>query len=452
VRWLRVIAVLPSAIAVLLPTPALARSSWTGPCLDGQKSPRCHFWKAEIAKRAGGKPVAGVADGDTIRVKIAGQGGAPKSIRIVGINAMELSRYSNIPGRRRGACHGLEATSLIEKYINRAHRVVRLGAQDPGSRSGHRLYRSVAVRLGGRWRDLGRIQLERGLALWLPNGREYAHNAQYRTLAEQAAAAQRGLYDPTSCGAGPSPEARIQMSVNWDAEGNDESNLNDEWVRLRNLGPADVPIGGWWVRDSFLRFGSGHAPGFRFPGSATIPAGGSIQLRAGCGKNTTRDFYWCQRAAVFENVTYGPRDMGDGGYLFDPQGDLRVSMIYPCAVQCQDPLHGAVKLSAHPSSPEYFQLYNAGAAPVDLDGYLLKVSLASNPSVFTHNYYFGGNSAIGAGETLRLWLQGAASKSDRLDKYWGLPAYSLPDRRGRATLRTFTDVVNACDAWGGLSC
>jgi endonuclease YncB( thermonuclease family) len=453
------------AISAFLCAPASARNRWTGPCVERQTQPTCHFWKARIAKHRGGQPIAGIADGDTIRVKIFGRrSSAPKSVRFVGINAMELSRYSNIPGRRRGACHALEATSLVERYINEAHRIVRLGAQHPSSRTGKRLYRSVAVRRGGRWVDLGRVELERGLALWLANGAEYAHNADYHELAEEAASARRGLYDPASCGAGPSQEADLGLSVNWDADGNDTANLNDEWVRLRNRGRSDVPVGGWWLRDSFLRYNRNHVPGFQFPAATTIPAGGAIRLHMGCGKSSATELYWCQRASVFENATYGPRDMGDGAYLFDPQGDLRFSSIYPCLSMhlsihlspCGDPLRGAAKLGVHPSGAEYFQISNTGATPIDLDGYLLKVSLSTNPGLsmhlFTHSYDFGGNSTVGPGETLRLSVEGSPSASSRLNRYWGLSGNILPDRQGRASLRTFTDVVSACDAWGSISC
>jgi len=377
-------------------------------------------------------------------------------VRFVGINAMELSRYSNIPSRRRGACHALEATALVERYINRAHRIVRLGAQHPSSRTGKRLYRSVAVRRGGGWVDLGRVEMERGLALWLPNGAEFAHNAEYHELAEDAAAERRGLYDPVSCGAGPSPEADLELSVNWDADGNDESNLNGEWVRIRNRGGAPVPLGGWWLRDSFLRLSRHHLPGFEFPSSTVVPAGGAIRLHSGCGKATATELYWCQPASVFEKATYSPRDMGDGAYLFDPQGDLRVSSMYPCLstglFPCADPLGGNAKLAVHPAGSEYFQIYNGGPAPIDLDGYVLKVSLSSNPSLFTRSYDFGPNSAVGPGETLRLSVEGSPAAGGRLNRYWGLEQNILPDRRGRATLRTFTDIVSACDAWGGLSC
>jgi len=148
--------------------------------------------------------------------------------------------------------------------------------------------------------------------------------------------------------------------------------------------------------------------------------------------------------------------MGDGAYLFDPQGGLRFSSIYPCIsthlFRCVDAFRGAVKLGVHPSGAEYFQISNAGRAPIDLDGYLLKVSLSANPRLFTHSYDFGGNSTVAPGETLRLWVEGSPSASSRLNRYWGLARNILPDRRGRASLRTFTDVVSACDAWGGISC
>jgi endonuclease YncB( thermonuclease family) len=437
--------------------PALARNRWTGPCVEGQKAPVCHFWKAKIAKHRGRKPIAGIADGDTIRVKIFGdRSRAPKSVRLVGINAMELSRYSNIPSRRRGACHALEATSLVERYIDQAHRIVRLGAQHASSRTARRLYRSVAVRRGGHWVDLGRVVMEHGLALWLANGAEYAHNAEYHELAEDAAAERRGLYDPASCGAGPSQDADLQVSVNWDADGNDTSNLNDEWVRLRNRGRSAVPLGGWWLRDSFLRYNRNHVPGFQFPAAAAIPAAGAIKLHMGCGKPTATELYWCQRASVFENATYSPRDMGDGAYLFDPQGDLRFSSIYPCIsthlFPCSDPFRGTARLGVHPSGAEYFQISNAGGAPIDLDGYLLKVSLSTNPGTFTRSYDFAGNSTVAPGETLRVWVEGSPSASSRLNRYWGLSENILPDRRGRVSLRTFTDVISACDAWGNISC
>ena len=166
---------------------------------------------------------------------------------------------------------GLEAAALVDRAIKASHGIVRLSAQDPGSRSGKRLRRSVEVRVGGRWQDLSRMELEQGLALWLPNGVEWAHNRDYDALAEEAAAAHRDLYDPGACAGAPSPDAQLAVDVNWDADGDDEHDLNGEWVDIRNLGPADVSLAGWWLRDSWLRFSSPHVPGFLFPSYAVVP-------------------------------------------------------------------------------------------------------------------------------------------------------------------------------------
>ena len=39
-------------------------------------------------------------------------------------------------------------------------------------------------------------------------------------------------------------------------------------------------------------------------------------------------FFWGQRLPVFENVTGDGRGVGDGGYLFDPDGDVRAFEMY----------------------------------------------------------------------------------------------------------------------------
>src|SRR5215212_3179705 len=211
---LRLLAII--ALSLLLPAAASARS---GPCVPGQSQPRCNFTTARVTF---------IADGDTIRVRMPGSR-AVKRIRFTGINAMELHRYSKYASRRRGECHGVEATAVVERYIRRSHWKVRLADQRDDSRSGERLRRSVWVRSGGRWRDLAKIELERGLVLWLPNGVEWAHNAEYHELAERAAAARRALYDPRSCGAGPDDDLPLRIWANWDADSNDEQNLNGEW-------------------------------------------------------------------------------------------------------------------------------------------------------------------------------------------------------------------------------
>ena len=48
------------------------------------------------------------------------------------------------------------------------------------------LHPSVAVRIRGKWQDVGRILIAEGHALWFPNGVEWAWNATYSTLSQRA--------------------------------------------------------------------------------------------------------------------------------------------------------------------------------------------------------------------------------------------------------------------------
>jgi endonuclease YncB( thermonuclease family) len=412
---------LTAVLLTLLGAPA-AQAARHAPCRESGGKPRCTFWDAKVTF---------VADGDTIRADIKGVRGN-KTIRFTGINAMELTRYSKYPRRRRGACHGIEATTLVDDAIRRSHRRIRVAAQKASSHSNKRLRRSVWVKAGGRWRDLARMEIKRGLALWLPNGVEDAHNREYLQLAERAAAAQKRLYDPDACGAGPEQDIPVSLTVNWDADGDDEANLDGEWIDVHNGGSHDLYLGGWWLRDSWLRYGRDHVPGYRIPDGTVVPAGGNLRLRAGCGGT---GLHWCQKAAVFENVTGGFGTMGDGGYLFDPDGDLRASFIYPCVVGCNDPLRGNVRLDVHPSRPESITVENVSSSPVDLGGHVVKYHLHGDPARFVFGHVFDPGTTLAPGGTLRL-----------------SPDSPLADGRGVVSLRTLDDQVTDCVSWGGADC
>jgi micrococcal nuclease len=88
-----------------------------------------------------------------------------------------------------------------------------------------------------------------------------------------------------------------------------------------------VQIGGWWVRDSALRR-------YTFPAGTAVPAKGAVYVHVGRGKATATHKYWGLPAPAFDNPTTDALAIGDGGYLFDPRGDLRAWMIYPCVLAC----------------------------------------------------------------------------------------------------------------------
>ena len=415
-------------LLLLLPAPAAAGAAYKAACVPGEaSSPACTWWEGKVTF---------VSDGDTVDVRIPGQG--VKQVRFTGINAMELQRYSSTPSKRRGDCHAREATALVERYVTRSRFRVRLAAQKAASRSGRRLRRSVWVRSGGRWQDLARLELAAGHALWLPNGDEWAHNREYAELAALAVAAGRNLYDPGACGAGPDDDLPVTLAVNWDADGGDDANLNGEWVDIRNGGLRPLRLGGWFFRDSSLRQSTKRRPpGYEFPASAVVPAGGSVRLRMGCGTDSAGELHWCQDGTVFENVTGGPRQVGDGGYLFDPQRDLRASFLYPCLVACVDAAAGRVRIEPHPSRPEAITILNTSDAPVDLADHVLKLRNRGKQGEFVFGHVFPRGTLIAAGDGLRY-------EHPTENRY--------SDNGGVVELRTLDDTLTACAGWGFGRC
>ncbi|MGH2800552.1 MAG: lamin tail domain-containing protein, partial [Thermoleophilaceae bacterium] len=145
----------------------------------------------------------------------------------------------------------------------------------------------------------------------------------------------------------------------------------------------------------------------------------------------------------FENVDR-PKGVGDGGYLFDRDGDLRSWTVYPCRYRCSDPLRGNVALTVQSSTPEAVEIGNGSSEQIDLEGYVVE----NDPWI----YNFGPDTIVGPGETLRLLVQGAGRDDTRLVKHWGKSRSILNDGGDRVVLRTASNIRIACDAWASASC
>jgi hypothetical protein len=147
---------------------------------------------------------------------------------------------------------------------------------------------------------------------------------------------------------------------------------------------------------------------------------------------------------VFENATRDNPDIGDGAYLFDPQGDVRAWMIYPCKVACTNPGQGQFALSAQPRKDEYISITNTGGLTLDLEPYVLKTP--------PYSYAFAQGTALGPGQTLRVHTEGDPADDTATDKYWGMTGPILNNGGDVATLSTYNDIPLACTAYGSKSC
>ena len=88
-------------------------------------------------------------------------------------------------------------------------------------------------------------------------------------------------------------DAGIAVSVHEDAAGNDNENLNDEYVTLTNRGESPLDLEGWIVADE-----AGHRYEF---GAVTLDPGASLRLHTGSGEDTGTDVYWGRSGAVWNN-------------------------------------------------------------------------------------------------------------------------------------------------------
>jgi micrococcal nuclease len=242
------------------------------------------------ATAADGVRVVEVVDGDTIRVEVAGE---QESVRLIGINAPE-----------RGECLADEATDRLRDLIG-GDAVELVTDRTDRDRYG-RLLRHVEVD----GVDVGAEVVRAGLAL----ARDYPPDT---TRSDEYAAAQRaaqdagvGMWAAEACGSATSGAEVVIDAIRFDADGDDNLNLNDEWVRIANRGASAVDLTGWVLKDTSAT----HR--YSFPDGFSLEPGAGVTVRTGCGTDSATDLHWCnQGSAVWNNS-------GDTAFLLDPSGNI----------------------------------------------------------------------------------------------------------------------------------
>ncbi len=234
--------------------------------------------------------VVEVVDGDTIRVELEG---GRESVRIIGINAPE-----------RGECLAEDATRRLQDLV--ADREVELVADRSDRDQYGRLLRYVEV--GGD--DVGAGLVRDGLALVRRYPPDIARADDYDALQEAAVDDAVGMWAPDACGAGASDADVVISEIRFDADGDDNENLNDEWVRITNRSDSAVDLDRWVLKDTSAT----HR--YSFPSGFSLEAGASVTVRTGCGPDTATDLHWCNEGSAVWN------NSGDTAFLLDPAGNI----------------------------------------------------------------------------------------------------------------------------------
>jgi len=234
--------------------------------------------------------VVSVADGDTLRV--TGSGGEQK-VRILGINTPES-----------GECFSEEATVALEGLVDGTDLVLVSDVTDRDRFD--RLLRYVETADGV---DVGAELVAGGYAIARRFEPDVARADRYAELQEQARRDEIGLWADNACGARAVEGDVIEIFVNANAPGDDEQNLNGEWVEIANIADETIDLGGWEIGDE----SSSHRYTF---GQFTLPAGQSVTIYSGCGSDNSSELFWCDGLGpVWSNA-------GDTVFIRDPNGNL----------------------------------------------------------------------------------------------------------------------------------
>lgn len=288
--------------------------------------------------------VSKILDGDTLMASIEASSSSfdgTQRVRTIGINAPEV-KHDSQPEQ----CGAAQAEDALRALLppGAPLQLRALDADSYDSTRG-RLLRSVYTQdAEGNWYDTARELVSAGHVLWFPRAAtgtektEWAHNLEYRVLADDARADRRGLWSADLCG--ESPAAQVRLGVSWA-----QNVLGHEKVFVHNDGRDDLRLAGWTMRDTALNL-------YRFPSRAVVPAGGAIEVRMTTGDNQpAQGIFYAGEGPWFDNLPAENEYFeGDAVYLMDDAGsyqtgNLRAAFAYPCNPDdCRDPLTGSVSV------------------------------------------------------------------------------------------------------------
>ena len=407
------------------------------------------------------------SDGDTIWVCIDGDSSCKvndsstwTSVRLMSIQAMETRHNGEIskealaagvPSMTVDQCHGADATAALNTLVfgkstwdtaKLSSLKLRLRSEREGSSSYGRLRRTVEVYNGGSWVDVQAELLKAGHVMFMPlpySLGENAHNTEYNTLGQRAARSGKNLWDTDYCGSGPNQTAKLVIDIKYDANGNDLTNVNGEWIRIRNMGTTAIDLKGYSIRTASWQV-------YDFTTSTIVGAKNWIMVHSGKKPSTVKSRHYYMGKAKPFLLNSG----GGGAYLFDKQGDMRAWSMYMCLTSCPtNPGLDITKVNANAKgndftnvNGEYIVLKNTSTKTILLAPYMLKEG--------GQQFSFSAGAYLRAGESVKVRV--GKGKNTHFTKYMGYSKPTLPNGGGKVQLRTYTGLVLDCKSWGTGHC
>lgn len=241
--------------------------------------------------------VVEVLDGDTIEVRF--EDGSEDTVRLIGINSPE-----------GGECFATDAKAGLADLIEGA--TVLLEPDQSNRDQFGRLLRYI-------WttdeQHVNEITVGKGWAIAREYPPDTARADELAAAQDRAIQAQAGLWAPDACGTAVPADIPI-VHIEYDAPGNDNFNLNGEWVEIFNGDSTAVDLTGWVLKDE----SASHR--YLFPNGFTLQQSDTLRVYTGCGQDTDGALYWCNTGSSIWN------NGGDTAFLLDPAGNIVYSHAY----------------------------------------------------------------------------------------------------------------------------
>lgn len=226
-----------------------------------------------------------VIDGDTFAV------GGGAEVRVLGINTPEKRQFLYV-----------NASDFLRGLIEGKNVTMERDAVESDKYGRHLRY----VFIGGAF--VNEEMIRKGFAnvfIIPPNGK---YSARLKEAEKYARENRLGLW-----AAGEYYSCVSVAEFRWDAPGNDNENLNDEFVYLKNNCNMTINMAGWTLKNSGTKI-------YKF-GKFLLAPGGHVKIHSGCGKDSGAELFRCGKKAVWENG-------GGALYLRDAEGLLVLEESY----------------------------------------------------------------------------------------------------------------------------
>jgi micrococcal nuclease len=219
--------------------------------------------------------VSQIIDGDTIKLSNG------ERVRLIGINSPEKEQF-----------YYSEATEKLRELIGDNQVTLKKDEEDKDQYG--RLLRYVYVNKT----FINLEMVKHGYAIAYTFEPNTKHSDELESAEQDAIIDHKGMW-------AASPYIITILEIHADAEGNDNENLNDEYVIFENHGSSIIDLTGWFAHDE------SNNP-YIFPTFYLIN-GSSVTLYTGPGTDTENELYWGSDKPIWNND-------GDTLYLRDSEG------------------------------------------------------------------------------------------------------------------------------------